>query len=49
MLFRSIGFAVLANQAFLLNALDEAIAALGQDGTLEALMAEYDIPGQAAP
>lgn len=44
-----VGFAVLANQSFLLNALDQAIVALGEDGTLEALMAEYGIPGQAAP
>jgi polar amino acid transport system substrate-binding protein len=43
------GFAVLANQDFLLKALDEAIASLGADGTLQAIMDEFGILGQAVP
>lgn len=45
----NVGFAVLANQTFLQNTLDEAIASLGADGTIAALLEEHGLVGQAVP
>ena len=43
------GAVVLADQKFLRTAIDEAIAALGADGTFEGILKSFDFPATAAP
>lgn len=44
-----VGAILLSDQTFLRNALDEAIAALTADGTIQAILDEYAFPATAAP
>lgn len=41
--------ALLANESFLRNSLDQAIAALSADGTIEAILTENQFPAQVIP
>lgn len=43
-----VGGVVLANQKFLRSAIDEAIAALSADGTIEDVLKSFDFPARAA-
>ena len=44
-----VGAVVLADQKFLRSAIDEAIAALGADGTFGKILASFDFPATTAP
>lgn len=44
-----VGAILLSDQTFLRNALDEAIAALAADGTIQSILDEYAFPARAAP
>jgi polar amino acid transport system substrate-binding protein len=43
-----VGGVVLANQKFLRSAIDEAIAALSADGTIESVLQSFDFPATSA-
>jgi polar amino acid transport system substrate-binding protein len=44
-----VGILMLANQDFLRTAVDEAIAALTEDGTIAAILEYYEFPATTAP
>lgn len=44
-----VGAIVLANQTFLRNAVDQAIAALAADGTITGILESFNFPASAAP
>lgn len=44
-----VGAVLLSNEVFLRTAVDEAIAALSADGTIAAILAEYEFPATARP
>jgi polar amino acid transport system substrate-binding protein len=44
-----VGALMLSNESFLRTAIDEAIAALSQDGTIGGILAEYRFPATTEP
>ena len=44
-----VGALMLANETFLRTALDEAIAALSEDGTIAGILEKYGFPATAKP
>jgi polar amino acid transport system substrate-binding protein len=43
-----VGALMLSNETFLRNSIDEAIVALVSDGTIDAILAEFNFPGQGS-